>query len=1108
MAKIKIILAFCTSILILIIVGVFLFTTTATYKGSYKWVTHTQRVISEAQSIFSFTQDIETSCRGYAITGKEVYLNPYYKALDNIDKSFETLKELTSDNILQKNLLESIQRLVLLKKNISKKIVQARKDNNFEEARRIVSSGMAENVMNEIRNDIAEFIGNERRLLQVRIDNSEKSFNTLLKVIAISVFFSVVSLLIALLFYVRDFNKRMISEKMVLESETRIKNFLEALPVGVFIIDGEGRAYYANNKSREIMGQGIAHDLDPLKLAEVYQTYVTGTDMLYPLESMPILRALKGEKGVMVEDMEILKNGERIPLRVNSTPILDTGGKVIFSIAVLEDITEKKKAENAIKQKNSELETIFRNAPMGIVLLGSEGRIIQWNKQAETIFGWTPEEVLGEYLYDIILPKKYRNEKMSYIREFFETQGRITDNNVIELPSKRKDSRLIDIGINISPTIVNEENCYIVFIGDITERKRTQEILASKTAQLVEAQRVANIGSWEWDLVNKKVLRSDELCRIYGASKEDMNVELDTKFVHAADKAYVNKVIQKAISDQTPFNFFFRIIRPDGEERVLNTKGKIFVGADGKAMRVVGTSQDVTDAKRAEQELVKAKQIAEQSLVLKETFLANMSHEIRTPMNAIIGFTDILIKRKLGAQEKEYVEIIKNSGESLLRIINDILDLSKMDADMIVFEKYPLSIKDLLKSLHGMMLQKATEKGLELLCRTEENIPDVLLGDSTRISQILINLTGNSIKFTKKGKVEVVARTIADQYEKCIIQFQVTDTGIGISEDKLNTIFERFKQAEDHTARNYGGTGLGLSIAKHLVELQGGQISITSKPEVGTQIMFTLPLGKTKEALQIQTREEKKFDPEELKKLKILIAEDNPINVKLVLSLLSDYEIESEVAENGKMAVEMVKNNYYDLILMDIEMPEMDGYEATKVIRSELKNKIPIIAMTAHAMAGEKEKCFELGMYDYISKPINANLLFEKIYNATEFVKNWNSSVKKVVNLDYLVDIMNGKKELILETIDIFIKQAAEDLPIITTAIEKSDYPTVKRFAHRMKSTITMMGIQSLASVLSEMEMLGKEQMNLERIRILNEKLNATYSQALEEIKIEKLKYN
>lgn len=1114
MEKIKIILAFCASILVLIAVGIFLFITTTKYKNNYNWVTHTQTVISEAQGILSYAQDIETASRGYAITRKENYLKPYYLAIRNIDKSFLALKKLTGDNPAQQQLLESIDHLLLLKKNISKKTIEARKDGNFEEAKRIISSGIGEGVMNELRNGIAEFIGNEKRLLQVRVDNSEKSFSRLLTVIAVSVSISVLFILIALVFFIQGYDKRIKSEKKVVESELRTKNFLEALPVGVFIVNESGKPHYANKKSKEILGEGIFPELDTkqmdsMKLDEIYLAFKAGTDTMYPIDEIPILRALKGERHVHIDDIEVLKGEVRLPLRINASPIPDSEGKVKFAIAVLEDITEIKRNERVLLQLNSELETIFRNAPTGIILLGSNGIILQWNKQAEIIFGWQAEEVVGKYFYEVIFPQNYVKENLSVIKQFFRSDGKETDNRTVELPARKRDDGRIVIGVNVSLTRINEENCYIVFISDITERKKIEETLNSKTTQLIEAQRVANIGSWEWDLVNNQVYRSDELCRIYGATREELSNGIEQKFVHPADKAYVNKVMQKALADHAPFNLFFRILRPDGSERILNSKGKVFVNDQEEAVRLVGTSQDVTDAKKSEQELLKAKQIAEQSLVLKETFLANMSHEIRTPMNAIIGFTDILIKRKLHPQEMEYVQIIKNSGENLLRIINDILDISKIEADMIVFEEHPLSIKEIFKSLQSMMHQKAKDKELELIYKAEENVPDVLLGDPTRITQILINLTGNSIKFTKRGKVEVTAKVIAEEKERSILQFLVADTGIGIPEDKLNTIFERFKQAEDHTTRNYGGTGLGLSIAKQLVELQGGQMSITSKLEQGTQIMFTLPLKTTKEVFNVKTNDdEKKFDREELKKLKILLAEDNPINVKLVMSLLQDYEIEADVAENGKEAVEKVKNNYYDLVLMDMEMPEMNGYEATTTIREELKNKVPIIAMTAHAMAGEREKCFKLGMYDYISKPINANLLFEKIYNATEFVKSWNNSAKKVINLEYLTDIMSGKKELIKETIEIFVKQAAEDLPIINAAIDKSDYLTVKRFAHRMKSTITMMGISSLNPVLDEMETLGKEQNNMERIKVLNKKLNSTYTQALEEIKIEKLKYN
>lgn len=395
-----------------------------------------------------------------------------------------------------------------------------------------------------------------------------------------------------------------------------------------------------------------------------------------------------------------------------------------------------------------------------------------------------------------------------------------------------------------------------------------------------------------------------------------------------------------------------------------------------------------------------AKEKAEESTKLKEAFLANMSHEIRTPMNAIIGFSDLLSKAKLEDKEKEYVRTIKSAGENLLTIINDILDISKIEAGMMTFEEHTFSVKEIFKSLNVMMMGKAKEKNLDLVFTYDEDVPDVLLGDPTRLTQIIINLTGNAIKFTKKGMVQVHATVLKKNYgssqsiqehENIVVEFSVKDTGIGIPPEKLENIFERFRQAESHTTRKYGGTGLGLSIAKQLVELQGGTLSVKSELNIGSVFSFCIPYKKTFEVLHTHEIPVKKYNMKELGKLNILLVEDNRLNVMLVMSLFSEYNLKLQVAENGSVGIEKLKENNgstplnkcFDIILMDMEMPVMNGYEAATIIRMEMKNNIPIIAMTAHAMAGEKERCLSLGMNDYISKPINANMLFEKMYDLT-----------------------------------------------------------------------------------------------------------------------------
>ena len=374
---------------------------------------------------------------------------------------------------------------------------------------------------------------------------------------------------------------------------------------------------------------------------------------------------------------------------------------------------------------------------------------------------------------------------------------------------------------------------------------------------------------------------------------------------------------------------------------------------------------------------------AQESTKLKETFLANMSHEIRTPMNAIMGFSEILSKGSLGTKEVEYVSMIKLAGRNLLVIINDILDISKIEAGMMSFEERVFSVREIFKSLNVMLRGNIKEKKLDLLFTCDEDVPDWLLGDPLRLTQVIINLAGNAIKFTQTGNVSVSCKALSNENGTVLLEFSVTDTGIGIPKDKLENIFERFRQAESQTTRKYGGSGLGLSIAKQLVELQHGSLTVKSELNTGSVFSFCIPYRESVEKSSEKIVSEGKYSMEELSKLNILLVEDNPLNIILITSLFSEHNLKLQVAENGSLGIDKLRTDDFNIILMDMEMPVMNGYEATTIIRKELNSNVPIIAMTAHAMAGEKERCLSLGMNDYISKPIDANLLFGKIYDLT-----------------------------------------------------------------------------------------------------------------------------
>ena len=386
---------------------------------------------------------------------------------------------------------------------------------------------------------------------------------------------------------------------------------------------------------------------------------------------------------------------------------------------------------------------------------------------------------------------------------------------------------------------------------------------------------------------------------------------------------------------------------------------------------------DITESKLFEKELLEAKEFAENAVKFKQQFLSNMSHEIRTPLNSILGFTNVLLKTKLGVEQKEFVQAIKTSGKTLNLLINDILDLAKVEAGKMTFEKRPFEMRESITSILHSFNLKIKEKNLELVKEYDSKIPSMLLGDSVRLNQIILNLMSNAVKFTHKGKIILNVKLLNEDDENVTIEFAITDSGIGIAANKIDSIFNVFEQAETGIANSYGGTGLGLAIVKQLIEAQGGSISLRSKIGEGSTFSFILSFRKTnlksEEVVEIL-----KLDSD-IKDLRVLVAEDIALNQLLIKIILSDFGFEPEIVDNGKIAIEKLQTNTYDIILMDLQMPKMNGFEATDHIRKTMKSQIPIIALTADVSPSDVSKCKEFGMNDYISKPIDEKLLYSKI---------------------------------------------------------------------------------------------------------------------------------
>lgn len=447
----------------------------------------------------------------------------------------------------------------------------------------------------------------------------------------------------------------------------------------------------------------------------------------------------------------------------------------------------------------------------------------------------------------------------------------------------------------------------------------------------------------------------------------------------------LNDVYSTGVSHQG-YELLVSLVRNGKMEDVyFNFVYQPYLDADETIIGVTVIAYEVTTHINLKDELIEAKknaehktQITENALKSKQQFLSNMSHEIRTPMNAIIGFTNVVLKTDLNTEQKEFINAIKTSGNALVILINDILDLAKVDAGKMAFDKKPFNISECITDIFYLFESKCLEKNLELEKQYDSAIPEYIVGDCLRLRQIILNLISNAIKFTQAGKITLSILLLKEDLEKITIQFMLTDTGIGIPKNKLEHIFDNFEQASIETSRLYGGTGLGLAIVKQLVELQDGTLIVESEEGKGSSFGFILDFEKYITAIAI----EKKIISNlaiGIENVKVLVAEDMPLNQLLIKIILKEFGFECDIAENGKIAIEKLQENNYDIVLMDIQMPEMNGFEATEYIRNKMNSKIPIIALTADVTTIDTEKSKAVGMNDYISKPIDEKLLYNKI---------------------------------------------------------------------------------------------------------------------------------
>lgn len=642
------------------------------------------------------------------------------------------------------------------------------------------------------------------------------------------------------------------------------------------------------------------------------------------------------------------------------------------------DITERKKAEQSLIESEQRFRNLVQYSSDVTTVINPDGTITYESPSFYRLFGYE-ELLVGRNVFEFIHP-----DDIEYTRQELKRgleKGGVSD--PIELRFRAPDGswKYIEaIGNNLlnEPTI----NGIVINSREITERKKVEFALAefnSRLSAIIEStSNVIFAIDREYRYIAFNKAHKQIIKALYGENIEVGQIVFINKEIAAHDAELLKYNFDKSLAGEK-----VNYIHATGDKSFYyEISMNPIRSKTGDIIGVAVFSQDVTEKKKAEEELLRAKNEAVAAAEAKSDFLSNMSHEIRTPMNAIIGITDLLIEKKFDEETSEYLNSVKYSADNLLVIINDILDFSKIESRKILFENIDFNLHERINELHNIFKHKADEKNIILKTVLDIDVPEIVKGDPYRLNQIIFNLVGNAIKFTFKGYIKIHLSKLSSDTEFDILRISVEDTGIGIPKNKQESVFESFTQAYTDTSRRFGGTGLGLAITKNLTVLQGGKIYLVSDTDKGTTFTVEMPFRKaTNKFIKRQALDN--INEKNLEGLRILLVEDNKMNQFVAKQIIAKWNAEIVIADNGKEAIDFLSREDFDLVLMDLQMPEMSGYQATSQIRSKnttVKSPaIPIIALTADAFAETKLKVFEAGMNDFVTKPFNQDELYLKI---------------------------------------------------------------------------------------------------------------------------------
>ncbi|TVT43577.1 PAS domain S-box protein [Hymenobacter setariae] len=761
----------------------------------------------------------------------------------------------------------------------------------------------------------------------------------------------------------------------------------------------------------------------------------------------------------------------------------DADGEPLLITGISINISANKKASNALLAAALRLSATIDSLKRGILLVDEQQRIVQTNAAFGRIFGLdvSPERLVGLHECEVAQRVKHlfagEQDLVEHMASTIARQKPFFD----ELVTLR-DGRVLQCSF---VPVWQEENSigHLWKLEDITERYQAEQTLKRQEEKYRNIIDNMQLGLVEMDLDYRVLYANRSYCQMIGYSPEELLGQqlhpliLSLPEVDALRDKFADR--RRGISG----SYELEVTTKQGERRWVFVGAAPMLNENKEPMGTIGINLDITHQKHLERNLREAKLQAENSARAKELFLANMSHEIRTPMNAILGMSQLLAQTMLAPRQSNYLHAISTSAQNLLVIINDILDISKLDAGKMTIERVGFNVQRLCEQVEKTMLYKAEEKGLRFVTKVSPLVPNVVLGDPHRITQILLNLASNSVKFTEKGEITVESEVAGYFNGQVIISFSVCDTGVGIDSAYLTSIFQEFSQEDTSITRKFGGTGLGLSISRSLARLMGGEIYIESEKGKGTSSHFCLflPIGTVQDLPQ--PKSVAITNHQELRGKRVLLVEDNEYNRLLARTFLTNANLEVTEAENGELAVACVREQEFDLILMDVQMPVMDGFEATRHLRQELELKTPIIALTASAINGEKQKCLAAGMNDYLTKPFFEDELLQLVHAwVLRPLTTPDAPVEAVApppspepnqalyKLDILMNTARGNQKFVESMLKTFIDSTYNALRDLNRALEVGNLAGLQATAHKLRPSLVHLQIQPVVGLIDQLE--------------------------------------